>query len=66
MKRECCVCHKFLGEKPGPKDAVSHGFCEPCLEIYRAKMMAEFEELDQASPLAMPRQTRGEAYESIG
>ena len=49
MKRECCVCHKYLGEKEGPKNMVSHGFCDPCLSIYKAKMMADFEEFDPAS-----------------
>jgi hypothetical protein len=48
MKRECCVCHKYLGEKEGPKDAVSHGFCDPCLKIYKAKMMADLEEFDKS------------------
>lgn len=65
MKRICCVCKKDLGEKPGPKDMITHGFCDPCLKIYKAKMMADFEEIDQASPLAMPRQAGGEANESI-
>ncbi|MDY6792850.1 MAG: hypothetical protein SWH54_16420 [Thermodesulfobacteriota bacterium] len=59
MKRVCCKCGKYLGEKPGPKDAVTHGFCDPCLEIYRAEMMVALENIekagrkkDQASPSA--------------
>ena len=48
MKRVCCVCKKYLGEVPGPKDAVTHGFCEPCLKIYMAEMEADFEKIDKA------------------
>ena len=48
MRRECCVCHKFLGVKEGPKDTVSHGFCDACLKTYKDKMMAEFEEFDKS------------------
>ena len=47
MKRICCVCNKYLGEKPGPKDAVTHGFCDPCLKIYKAEMMADFDKIDK-------------------
>ncbi len=54
MKRECCVCHKYLGEKEGPKDMVSHGFCDPCLEIYKAEMMADFEEIDKSEMVKKP------------
>ena len=49
MKRICCVCKKYLGEKPGPKDMITHGFCDPCLKIYKAKMMADFEEIDKST-----------------
>ena len=52
MKRICCVCKKYLGEKPGPKDMITHGYCESCLEIYMAEMEAEFKELDPCSAKA--------------
>ncbi|MDY6791542.1 MAG: hypothetical protein SWH54_09760 [Thermodesulfobacteriota bacterium] len=48
MKRICCKCGKYLGEKPGPKDAVTHGLCDPCLEIYRAEMMVALENFKKA------------------
>ncbi len=35
MKRVCCRCGLYLGEKEGPEDAVSHGFCEPCKKAWR-------------------------------
>jgi hypothetical protein len=47
MKRICCKCGKYLGEKPGPKDAVTHGFCDPCLKIYITEMEADFEKIDK-------------------
>jgi len=57
MKRVCCSCKKYLGEKPGPKDAVTHGFCDPCLKIYRAEMLVALENVSPtdhpSSPLAM-------------
>ena len=37
MKKVCCVCHKDLGEVPGPPDRVTHGFCEAC---YRSELEA--------------------------
>ena len=49
MKVVCCVCKKDLGEKEGPKDMISHGFCDPCLKVYKAKMMADMEEMDKST-----------------
>jgi len=49
MKRICCVCKKYLGEKPGPKDMITHGYCDPCLKIYMAEIEADFKEIDKAT-----------------
>lgn len=46
MKRICCVCKKYLGEKEGPKDMITHGYCDSCLKIYMAEIEADFKELD--------------------
>jgi len=48
MKRICCKCGKYLGEKPGPKDVVTHGFCDPCLKIYREEMFVALENIEKA------------------
>jgi hypothetical protein len=48
MKRMCCKCGKYLGEKPGPEHAVTYGFCDPCLEIYRAEMLVALENISKA------------------
>ena len=61
MKRICCVCKKYLGEKPGPKEMITHGYCDGCLEIYMAEIEAEFKELGKSTVVPV-----GVAPESIG
>ena len=33
MKIICCGCKKDMGEKEGPKNSVSHSYCDICKEI---------------------------------
>jgi len=42
----CCVCGKFLGKKPAGlvPGAVSHGFCERCLEAWRQEQLQYIQE----------------------
>lgn len=50
MKVECAVCHRKLGEKPGPPNSTSHGYCrrhelEQLVKLHLATRM-EIKELE--------------------
>lgn len=62
MKRICCVCKKYLGEKEGPKDMITHGYCDSCLEIYMAEIEADFKELGKSDPASPKGYAGQEAY----
>lgn len=62
MKRVCCVCKKYLGEVPGPKDMVTHGFCDPCLKIYRAEMFVALEKAGKIEPCVAKAMQGKEAH----
>ena len=46
MRVQCCVCKKFLPEKPPYEDdSISHTYCDKCFEAEMSKMRKVREEL---------------------
>lgn len=40
MRAICVWCNKELGERPGPKDEITHGMCQSCSDNMKSQVRA--------------------------